>query len=123
MNIALVGPRRRRTKLQIALGFVLALAAVAPAVIAQTYSVQVNPSLNGLDIRIEPVSNSTMLVVKLTNNTDRKVRCKLKYDASPQPLERSTVYIDPGKTEQSVLQAKRKWFSVDVDVDCQLATK
>ena len=61
--------------------------------------------------------------LQLTNNADQKVRCKLKYDASPQPLERKTVYIDPGKTEQSVLQAKRKWFSVDVDVDCELATK
>ena len=123
MNSSLVGSRRRRTRLQVALGFALALTAVVPPVMAQTYSVNVNPSLNGLDVKIEPISNSTMLVVKLTNNADQKVRCKLKYDASPQPLERKTVYIDPGKTEQSVLQAKRKWFSVDVDVDCELATK
>ena len=123
MKIALIRPRRRHTRHQVALGLTLALTTVAPAVMAQTYSVKVNPSLNGLDIKLEPVSNSTLLVVKLTNNADQKVRCKLKYDASPQPLERKTVYIDPGKTEQSVLQAKRKWFSVDVDVDCQLATK
>ena len=62
-----------------------------------------------------------MLVVKLTNDADKKVRCVLKYDAAPQPLERKTVYIEPGMTEQSVLQAKRKWFSVDVDVDCEPA--
>jgi hypothetical protein len=123
MSIALIGPRRHGPRPQVALALALALAAVASAVVAQTYTVNVNPSLNGLDIQIEPISNATMLVVKLTNKADQKVRCKLKYDASPQPLERKTVYIDPGKTEQSVLQAKRNWFSVDVDVECQLATK
>lgn len=119
----MVGTGGPCTPVHVALGLALALTAVAPAVNAQTYTVNVNPSLNGLNIKIEPVSNSAMLVMKLTNNTDQKVRCEVKYDASPQPLTRKTLYIDPGKTEQSVLQAKRKWFSVDVDVDCQLATK
>ena len=90
---------------------------------AQTYSVNVNPSLNGLDVKIEPISNSTMLVVKLTNNADQKVRCKLKYDASPQPLERKTVYIESWQDGAERIAGEAKWFSVDVDVDCQLATK
>jgi hypothetical protein len=100
---------------------VLALSMPAAEAIAQTYSVNVNPTLNGLDIGIEPVAQSGVLVMKLTNKTEQKVRCDLRYDAAPQPLYRKTTYVDPGKTEQSVFRAKRKWLSVDVAVECRLA--
>jgi hypothetical protein len=100
---------------------VLALSMPAAEAIAQTYSVNVNPTLNGLDIGVEPVAQSGVLVMRLTNKTDKKVRCDLRYDAAPQPLYRKTTYVDPGKTEQSVFRAKRKWLSVDVAVECRLA--
>ena len=100
---------------------VLALSMPAAEAIAQTYSVNVSPTLNGLDIGVEPVAQSGVLVMKLTNKTDKKVRCDLRYDAAPQPLYRKTTYVDPGKTEQSVFRAKRKWLSVDVAVECRLA--
>jgi hypothetical protein len=93
----------------------------APAAFGQTYTVEVNPNLNDLDIKIEPVAMTGMLVVKLTNDTDQKVRCKLRYDASPQTPYRNTVNVDPGKTEQSVFRAQRKWFAVAVEVDCEAA--
>jgi hypothetical protein len=102
---------------------VLALSMAATDATAQTYSVNVNPTLNGLDIGIEPVAQSGVLVVKLANKTGQKVRCDLRYDASPQPLYRKTTFVDPGKTEQSVFRAKRKWVSVDVSVECRLAEK
>ncbi len=101
----------------------LALSLLAMQAAAQTYSVNINPTLNGLDIKIEPVATTGMLVVKLTNDSNQKVRCNLRYDAAPQPLYRKTTYVDPGKTEQSVFRAKRKWFSVDVDVECTPSTK
>jgi hypothetical protein len=91
----------------------------APAAFGQTYTVEVHPNLNDLDIKIEPVAMTGMLVVKLTNDTDRKVRCKLRYDASPQTPYRSSVNVDPGKTEQSVFRAQRKWFAVAVEVNCE----
>jgi hypothetical protein len=100
---------------------VLALAMPATDAVAQTYSVNINPTLNGLDVGIEPVAQSGVLVIKLTNKTAQKVRCDLRYDAAPQPLYRKTTYVDAGKTEQSVFRAKRKWLSVDVAVECQLA--
>jgi hypothetical protein len=100
---------------------VLALSTPAAEAIAQTYSVNVSPTLNGLDIGVEPVAQSGVLVMKLTNKTEQKVRCDLRYDAAPQPLYRKTTYVDPGKTEQSVFRAKRKWLSVDVAVECRLA--
>jgi hypothetical protein len=102
---------------------VLALAMLALDATAQTYSVNINPTLNDLDIQIEPVATTAMLVIKLTNRTDRKVRCDLRYDAAPQPLYRKTTYVDPGKTEQSVFRAQRKWFSVDVTVECTTTQK
>lgn len=92
---------------------------IAPAAFGQTYTVEVHPELNDLDIKIEPVAMTGMLVVKLTNDTDRKVRCKLRYDASPQTPYRNTVNVDPGKTEQSVFRAQRKWFAVGVEVNCE----
>lgn len=114
------GPRRGS-----AAGRVIAwlIALLAGAAVAQTYSVHVHPELNGLDVRIEPVASTAMLVVKLTNATDTKVRCDLRYDAAPQPLYRKTTFVDPGKTEQSVFSAKRKWMSVDVYVACKPTDK
>jgi len=111
------------SKLHRSLGIwaVLALSMPATGAVAQTYSVNINPALNGLDIGIEPVAQSGVLVVKLTNKTAQKVRCDLRYDAAPQPLYRKTTYVDAGKTEQSVFRAKRKWLSVDVAVECKLA--
>ena len=92
---------------------------VAPAAFAQTYTVEIRPTLNDLDVKIEPVSRSTMLVLRLTNNTEQRVRCRLRYDAPPQTPFRSSLNINPGRTEQSVLRAQRKWFSVVVEVTCE----
>ena len=99
------------------------LSLAATDALAQTYSVNINPTLNGLDIGVEPVAQSGVLVVKLTNRTEQTVRCDLRYDAAPQPLYRKTTYVDPGKTEQSVFRAKRKWLSVDVAVECRVAAR
>jgi hypothetical protein len=99
---------------------VLALAAAAAAASA-TYTVKLESEFHGLDIKVETVENPGALILKLTNASDRKVRCKLRYDAAPQPLARRTVYIEPGKTEDNVFAAKRKWFNVDVAVDCKPA--
>ena len=81
------------------------------------------PVLNGLDIEIEHVANSRMLVVNLTNNSPTRVRCNLHYDASPQTPLRTTRHINPGQRETSVLRAQRRWFSVTVDVACEPAPR
>jgi hypothetical protein len=86
--------------------------------LAQTYSVEIRPELNELDIKIEEIRHSTMLTLRLTNNTDTRVRCQLVFDAAPQPLRRSTRSINPGQTITSNLNAQRKWFRVIVDVNC-----
>ena len=92
----------------------------APALHAQsqTYTVDIRPVLNGLDVKIEHVASSRMLVLNLTNNSPTRVRCKLHYDASPQTPLRTTRHINPGQRETSVLRAQRRWFSVTVDVVC-----
>ncbi len=103
-------------------GAALALAwivLVAPAALAQTYTVEIRPTLNDLDVKIEPVATTSMLVVRLTNNMDHRVRCRLRFDASPQTPHRSSLNIDPGRTEQSVFRAQRKWFAVVVEVNCE----
>jgi hypothetical protein len=87
------------------------------------YKVDVQPALNGLPIKIDPVPFSGRLVMKLTNNGTDKVRCDLRYDASPQPIRRSYVYLKPGETAENSFQAKRKWFSVTVDVTCKPSDK
>jgi hypothetical protein len=102
---------------------VLGLAFLALDAFAQTYSVDINPTLNGLDVAIEPVPSPEMLVIKLTNRTETKVRCKLRYDAAPQTPFRTTTNIGPGRTESSVFRARRLWHSVSVDVDCKPATQ
>jgi len=87
--------------------------------LAQTYTVEIRPTLNDLDVKIEPVATTSMLVVRLTNNMDHRVRCRLRFDASPQTPHRSSLNIDPGRTEQSVFRAQRKWFAVVVEVNCE----
>ena len=96
---------------------------LAPAAVAQTYTVAVHPTLNDLDIKIEPISTASMLVVRLSNRSAVRVRCRLRYDAPPQTPFRDTVRLDPGRTGQSVLRARRKWFNVDVQVECAAADK
>jgi hypothetical protein len=100
----------------------LAVAAVA-AFAASTYDVEVKPELNGLPIEIEPQPFDGRLVMKFTNGGDTKVRCDLRYDASPQPIQRSYVYLKPGETAENSFQAKRRWFSVIVTVTCKPSDK
>jgi hypothetical protein len=96
----------------------LALCVQAAGAQSQVYTVDIRPELNGLDIKIEHVANTRMLVVNLTNNSPTRVRCNLHYDASPQTPLRTTRHINPGQRETSVLRAQRRWFSVRVDVVC-----
>ena len=109
---------RRRPMLRTLVLSLLALCTQAAGAQSQVYSVDIRPELNGLDIKIEHVANTRMLVVNLTNNSPTRVRCNLHYDASPQTPLRTTRHINPGKRETSVLRAQRRWFSVTVDVVC-----
>ena len=86
--------------------------------LSQAYTVEIRPVLNELDIKIEHVAKSTMLVLNLTNNSPARVRCDINFDPSPQTPRRSTRHIDPGQTGTSSLRAHRRWFSVRVDVIC-----
>ena len=113
-------PRRRA---RVSLGTALALGVLAHDAVAQNYSVKINPTLNGLDIKIEPVSNAGILVVDLTNNSGQKVRCDLVFEADPQLPFRTFVFVDPGKQESAVFRATQQWFEVDVDVKCEAAKK
>jgi hypothetical protein len=95
-----------------------ALAALAAHAQSQTYTVEVRPMLNDLDVKIEQVAQASTLVIRLTNNSPARVRCNVRFDASPQTPVRRSHHIDPGRTESSVLRAQRRWFSVTVDVEC-----
>ena len=111
-------PNRQRPRLRTLFLSLLALCAQVAGAQSQTYTVEIRPELNGLDIKIEHVANTRMLVVNLTNNSPTRVRCSLHYDASPQTPLRTTRHINPGQRETSVLRAQRRWFSVTVDVAC-----
>jgi hypothetical protein len=111
-------PAPRRSTARALVLALLAFGAQAAGAQSQTYSVEIRPVLNDLDIQIEHVANSRMLVVNLTNHSPTRVRCNLHYDASPQTPLRTTRHINPGQRETSVLRAQRRWFSVTVDVVC-----
>lgn len=113
-------PRRTRPRSALRhLGLpLLAVVALATQAQSQTYTVEVRPVLNDLDIKIEQVAQASTLVIRLTNNSPARVRCNVRFDASPQTPVRRTHNIDPGRTESSVLRAQRRWFSVAVDVEC-----
>ena len=101
-----------------------AVACAAPSASGQTiYTVEVQSELGGLPVDIDTVPMEGMLVVKVTNRADVKVRCDLRYDASPQPIGRGYVYVEPGKTEQDVFRAKRLWYQVAVEVKCKADEK
>jgi hypothetical protein len=107
---------RHRVWLRFSAMVVLALVALeAPA---QTYTVEIRPTLNDLDVQIKEIAQSGMLILELTNNTATRVRCQLVFEASPQQPMRSTRSINPGKTISSVYRAQRRWFRVTVDVTC-----
>jgi hypothetical protein len=120
MSPRLTRSRRIHGLLALLLMTALALAAHAQS---QTYTVEVRPVLNDLDVKIEQVAQASTLVIRLTNNSPTRVRCNVRFDASPQTPVRRTHNIDPGRTESSVLRAQRRWFSVTVDVECVPAAK
>jgi hypothetical protein len=103
------------------IGSTLALAAGTAT--AQTYDVEIRPTLTDVNIKIDHVDSTGVLTVNLTNAGDVRARCKLVFDAQPQVPYRTTVYVDPGKTRPAVFRAKRKWFNVIVDVNCEPDTK
>ena len=90
-----------------------------PVAVAQDYTVEVTPHLDGLDIKIEPVTNPGVLVVNLTNNTAQKVRCDLNFEADPQLPFQTFVFVEPGKMGSATLRATQQWFDVSVDVRCK----
>ena len=102
----------------IALCAALALTMASPIAVAQNYSVKINPTLNGLDIALDPVANEGMLIVNVTNKTDKKVRCDFDYEAGPQFPYSTSTFVQPGKTAPSVFRASTTWFSVVVNVTC-----
>ena len=111
-------PTRPRSALSLAALPLLAAAGLAAHAQSNTYTVELRPTLNDLDVKIEHVAQASTLVVNLTNNSPTRVRCNLRFDASPQTPVRRTRNIDPGQTDSSVLRAQRRWFSVTVDVEC-----
>ena len=98
---------------------ILLLGFVASDASAQTYSVEIRPTLNDLEVKIEQVPQRSLLVIRLTNKESKRVRCVLNFDASPQTPRRSTRSINPGETISSVFHAQRRWLRVVVDVTCQ----
>ena len=99
----------------------LAFGAQAVHAQSQVYTVDIRPTLNDLDVKIEYVANARVLTVNLTNHSPTRVRCSLHYNAPPQTPLRATRNINPGQTGSSVLRAQRRWFTVTVDVDCVAA--
>ena len=69
---------------------ILLLGFVARDASAQTYSVEIRPTLNDLDVKIEQIPQRSQLTIRLTNNESTRVRCVLNFDASPQTPRRST---------------------------------
>ena len=104
-------------------GLALAMAVLPQAATAQTYDVDLKTTLNDLPVEVETVPMSGVLIVRVTNTGGVKVRCDLRYDASPQPIGRAHVYVEPGKTEENAFRAQGKWFNVSVDVSCNPVDK
>ena len=98
---------------------ILLLGFVARDASAQTYSVEIRPTLNDLEVKIEQVPQRSLLIIRLTNKESTRVRCVLNFDASPQTPRRSTRSINPGETISSTFHAQRRWLRVVVDVTCQ----
>ena len=116
-------PRPAQTLRPVLLLAAAALVIATPSAWAVTYTVDVQSELGGLPIAIDTVPMDGVRTVRLTNNADVKVRCDLRYDASPQPIGRSYVYLEPGKTEQDAFRAKRNWYQVAVEVKCKVDEK
>ena len=112
--------RRLRSLLRgsIALCAALALGTLSAGAFAQNYTVTINPTLNGLDVKFAYQANEDILVVTITSNADTKVRCDFEYNAAPQFPYRTSVFVQPGKQAISPFRATRLWFSVVVDVTC-----
>lgn len=112
--------RSKKVRKRLTAATLLCLAgATLPALAQVNYTVNVTSELNGLDIKIEPVSNAGLLVVNLTNGTDGKVKCIVEFQADPQVPSRSFVFVEAGQRSSATLRATQRWFEVDVNVSCK----
>ena len=101
------------------LGVFLAAGLLSFGVNAQvSYTVKVNSTLNGLNVGLEPVTTPEILIMKIANKSDKKIRCDFTYDAAPQRMSRTSSFVSAGETSQSVFRATDHWFNVNVDVTC-----
>ncbi len=100
-----------------------ALLLVSAGILAQTYSVHISKELNDLDVKVEPIAQSGILVINLTNNEKDRVRCDLVFDASPQFPHRTSVFVHAGRTVSSTLRETRMWHRVEVEVNCRLTSE
>lgn len=101
----------------------LAVAGLACVVLAhhagaREYPIQVNPTLNGLNVVIDPVIAGRLVIIKLTNKADRVARCELEFLNGPQFPFRRVTRIEPGKTEPIPFSPDREVTSLTVNVDC-----
>ena len=112
--------KRSRSPLAAAIAFCAALgvAIMSPDALAQNYTVTINPTLNGLDVKFAYQANQGMLIVTTTNNADKKVRCDFVFNAPPQ-FPDNTIRICATRQEGNErAQGNTMWFSVNVDVTC-----
>ena len=100
------------------------IAAAAPAVRAQVnYQLNVNTELDGVEVKVEPVAQRTLLVLNLRNTGATRARCDVVFDPAPQIPQRNSRFVNPGRTSSVVLRAQRTWFTVNVDVRCSAAPR
>ena len=102
----------------IALCAALGLALLSCHALAQNYTVTINPTLNGLDVKFGYQADEDILIVTMANNADKKVRCDFEYNAGPQLPHLTSTFVQPGGDAISVFRATRLWFAVVVDVTC-----
>jgi hypothetical protein len=85
---------------------------------AQEYPIQVNATLNGLNIGIDPVFAGSLVVVKLTNKGDKAARCEFEFINGPQIPFRRTTRIEPAATESIPFSLIREVTSVMINAVC-----
>jgi hypothetical protein len=107
---------RLRRSLVLALG--LAGVALTDWAGAQEYPIQVNSTLNGLNIAIAPVFAGSLVVVKLTNKSDKAARCEIEFINGPQIPFRRTTRIEPAATESIPFSLTREVTSVTINAVC-----
>jgi hypothetical protein len=100
---------------------VAAAMAMTCATAAFAYPIDVKSNLNGMDLKLNAVGDSSIAAIEIKNDDSRAAICQVEFVNGPELPDRNMATVQPGKAQTVRFAAKRTVIKLDVKVTCNPA--